>query len=83
MNLNPGTIMPKIHMVEKNEDAGSVFDTRKKATLARIETLHRLVSSFEPPTEDITPNTIRDMNYILELLAGAIKDVKDTTGLEE
>lgn len=70
-------------MVEKNEDAASVFATRKKATLSRIETLHKLVSSFEPPTEYITHNTISDMDYILESLDDVIKDVKDATGLEE
>lgn len=68
-----------------NEDASaaSVFDTRKKDTLSRIETLHKLVSSFEPPTEDITHDTISDMDYILESLDDVIKDVKDATGLEE
>ena len=68
-----------------NEDASaaSVFDTRKKDTLSRIETLHKLVSSFEPPTEDITHDTISDMDYILESLDDVIKDIKDATGLEE
>ena len=66
-----------------NEDvsAASVFATRKKDTLSRIETLHKLVSSFEPPTEDITHDTISDMDYILESLDDVIKDVKDATGL--
>lgn len=68
-----------------NEDASaaSVFDTRKKDTLSRIETLHKLVSSFELPTEDITHDTISDMDYILESLDDVIKDIKDATGLEE
>jgi hypothetical protein len=42
-----------------------------------------LVSSFEPPTEDITHDTISDMDYILESLDDVIKDIKDATGLEE
>jgi len=68
-----------------NEDASaaSVFVTRKKDTLSRIEILHKLVSSFEPPTEDITHDTISDMDYILESLDDVIKDIKDATGLEE
>ena len=68
-----------------NEDASaaSVFATRKKDTLSRIEILHKLVSSFEPPTEDITHDTISDMDYILESLDDVIKDIKDATGLEE
>ena len=66
-----------------NEDASatSVFATRKKDTLSRIETLHKLVSSFEPPVEDITHDTISDMDYILESLDDVIKDIKDATGL--
>lgn len=68
-----------------NEDASaaSVFDTRKKDVMSRIETLHKLVSSFEPPVEDITHETISDMDYILESLDDVIKDIKDATGLEE
>lgn len=68
-----------------NEDASaaSVFDTRKKDVMSRIETLHKLVSSFEPPTEDITHDTISDMDYILESLDDVINDIKDATGLEE
>lgn len=66
-----------------NEDASaaSVFDTRKKDVMSRIETLHKLVSSFEPPIEDITHDTISDMDYILESLDDVIKDTKDATGL--
>ena len=66
-----------------NEDASaaSVFDTRKKDVMSRIETLHKLVSSFEPPAEDITHDTISDMDYILESLDDVIKDTKDATGL--
>lgn len=68
-----------------NEDASaaSVFDTRKKDTLSRIETLRKLVSSFEPSTEDITHDTISDMDYILESLDDVIKDIQDATGLSE
>ena len=68
-----------------NEDASaaSVFDTRKKDVMSRIETLNKLVSSFEPLTEDITHDTISDMDYILESLDDVIKDIKDATGLEE
>lgn len=68
-----------------NEDASaaSVFDTRKKDVMSRIETLHKLLSSFEPPVEDITHDTISDMDYILESLDDVIKDIKDATGLEE
>ncbi|MBR4407464.1 MAG: hypothetical protein IKT27_04025 [Clostridia bacterium] len=63
--------------------AARVFDTRKKDVMSRIETLHRLVSSFEPPTEDITNNTVSDMDYILESLDNVIKDIKDATGIED
>lgn len=68
-----------------NEDASaaSVFDTRKKDVMSRIETLNKLVSSFEPPTEDITHDTISDMDYILESLDDVIKDIQDATGLSE
>lgn len=78
----------KIHGTQEtcgkpNEDASaaSVFDTRKKDTLSRIETLHKLVSSFEPPTGDITHDTISDLDYILDSLDDVIKDTKDATGL--
>lgn len=66
-----------------NEDASAatVFVTRKKDVMSRIETLNKLVSSFEPPTEGITHDTISDMDYILESLDDVIKDIKDATGL--
>lgn len=63
--------------------ATTVFATRKKDVMSRIETLNKLVSSFEPPTEDITHDTISDMDYILESLDDVIKDIQDATGLSE
>ena len=63
--------------------AATVFATRKKDVMSRIETLNKLVSSFEPPTEDITHDTISDMDYILESLDDVIKDIQDATGLSE
>ncbi len=68
---------------KSNEDASAahVFNIRKNDVLSRIEILHKLVSSFEPPTEDITHDTISDMDYILESLDDVIKDTKDATGL--
>lgn len=68
---------------KKNENAVDVFGARKDDAMSRIETLHKLVSSFEPPAEDITDATIGDMDYILKSLDNVIRDITDATGLEE
>jgi hypothetical protein len=65
--------------IRTHESANSVFDTRKKDLLDRIDYLRGLVDRFNPDKPD--RDTIRDLDYLLESLDNVIKDTKDATGL--
>lgn len=66
-------------ITRRYESADSVFSTRKKDVLTRIDYLRGLVDKFNPRIKD--RDTIRDLDYILESLDDVIKDTKDATGL--
>ena len=66
-------------ILHKHESADSVFATRKKELLNRIDYLRGLVYKFNPETKN--HDTISDLDYLLDSLDDVIKDTKDATGL--
>lgn len=64
-----------------SESAESVFATRKKDLLNRIDYLRGLVDKFNPKMKD--HDTISDLDYLLDSLDDVIKDTKDATGLSD
>lgn len=67
--------------IRLHESAESVFATRKKDLLNRIDYLRGLVDKFNPKTKD--HDTISDLDYLLDSLDDVIKDTKDATGLSD
>jgi hypothetical protein len=68
--------MPKTY-----EISDSVFNTRKKDLLIRIDYLRGLVDKFNP--ENKNHKTISDLDYLLDSLDDVIKDMKERTGLTD